>query len=671
MVERINLDTLTPVAVQVGYGDFGVRGELGYERKRVSVGGRAVANVLSTHPPARLLYRLGQRCSSFRCHVALNDDVPAGRSHAHFSVLADGRLVAHEAYVQAGDPPRPLSADVRGSELLELVVTTGQWEWSHAVWIGPELDGDSTVPKPGTLVDCLGRSEIELPARPPAARRVVATAASAGFDEMLDDLLGSIVANVRCPGTLLAAFVLGDDAKCARAAAKYRALLIPCKQRARLSPMTKALLYSVARVIDAESYICLDADMLVLDDLGPVFGAIEASPEGTIYACREGNGHGFKNLSHVLQAAYGGKDTDLQYLLGTVGGEGEYPLVVNDGIFAGGRAALLALDGAIRAMKHAPSWIDGHSRIRWRNQFVFNLALARLNCGAELDATYNVQLHVQDVEPHFETGRLRARWRGRNVRVLHFSGSGRRKYPKCKGLYASVPDPFVSPSDDDYYARFLDALRHWVARHGTGALAWSFYGTRDGRSARVVDPGVLPLFATLHYMIRSSGCTRVMESGTARGVSAACIASAVAYRTGGGVVTFDPCVMPERAELWVSLPGAMARCIEAREVDALEGMRAALRAGERYEAAFLDSLHTAEHVYQEFELARQLVCPGGLILVHDVRLQTGTVEAALQRIESAGYAVTRLWTAEGGVPADDYMGLAVIENRPRRLQVHR
>jgi hypothetical protein len=94
-------------------------------------------------------------------------------------------------------------------------------------------------------------------------------------------------------------------------------------------------------------------------------------------------------------------------------------------------------------------------------------------------------------------------------------------------------------------------------------------------------------------------------------------------------------------------------------------MRAALGAGERYEAAFLDSLHTADHVYQEFELARQLVCPGGLILIHDVRLQSGTVEAALQLIEDAGYGVTRLWTADRGAREDDFLGLAVIENRPR------
>ncbi len=481
----LRLDNVEPVAARVGYGSLGVRGDLGYEGKRVTIGGRTIDSALSAHAPARLLYRLRRSCSTFRCHVALNDDVPVDGSHAHFSVLADGRLVAHQAYVRAGEPPRLVTADVSGAELLELVVTTGRWEWCHAVWVAPELDGQSAGAQPTTLVDCLGRAEIDLPVPPPAARRVIATVASAGFDTLLDELLGSIVANSRCHDALLAVFALGDDAGCARVAAKYRALLIPCQPRAHVNPMSKAVLYSVARVIGAESFVCLDADMLVLDDLGPVFGAVEAAPEGTIYACREGNGPGFRNLSHVLESAYGGKRDDLEHLLGVNGGEGEYPFVVNDGIFAGGRTALLALDGAIRAMPGATTWVDAHARIWWRNQFVFNLALARLGCGAELDAAYNVQLHVQDVEPRIESGRLRARWRGRDVRILHFSGVGRHKYPEHRGHFAQVPDPLVCAGDGDAYAAFVETLRRWVARHGTRALAWSMYGTRDGRDARV------------------------------------------------------------------------------------------------------------------------------------------------------------------------------------------
>jgi predicted O-methyltransferase YrrM len=314
-------------------------------------------------------------------------------------------------------------------------------------------------------------------------------------------------------------------------------------------------------------------------------------------------------------------------------------------------------------MPGATAWIDEQRNIWWRNQFIFNLALARLQCGVELDASYNIQLHVQNVQFNHVNGRVQATWHGRTVNVLHFSGAGRHKYPQLRNLFARVPDPLVGIGNGDGFTVFLQALRAWVGRHGLVALAWSFYGTTDARTARVNDPATMPLLAMLHYLIRSNGCVRVLETGTARGVSAACLASAVVHRPDARVVTFDPHPHQLRAELWAALPEAMRTCIEPRTIGSLEGLTAALQAAEHYDGALLDSVHTEEHVWAEFQLATRLVCPGGLILIHDVRYVHGTVERALQRIEAAGYGVVRLWTAESGVCEDDQLGLAVIENR--------
>jgi len=252
------------------------------------------------------------------------------------------------------------------------------------------------------------------------------------------------------------------------------------------------------------------------------------------------------------------------------------------------------------------------------------------------------------------------------VRVLHFSGVGRRKYPEQRNQFVRVSDPLTGGGGGDPYAAFLDALRAWIGRFGLASLAWSFYGVTDATTARVADPSTFPLLALLHYLVRTNGCVRVLETGTARGISAACLASAVAHRAEGRVVTLDPYRHAERSELWKMLPESIHRCIEERTVGSLEGMAAALEAGERYEAALLDSIHTEEHVWAEFELASRLVCPGGLILIHDAIYAHGTVGKALSRIQAAGYDVTRLWTAESGMHEDDRLGLAVIENRRTR-----
>jgi len=659
------LDTLAPIRANIGYGQLGTGGSLGYEGKSVQVKRQHYRHAFSTHPPARLIFNLGGRFSRFSCQVALNDDVPSGASHADFSLLADGRQVAAATHVVAGASPRTIQANIAGTQHLELVVRTSRWEYCHAVWLDPQVDESPVEVSTGKMLDCLGRAEITLPLASPCAERCIATVVSPGFETLMDDMLGSLYANGGCQNALLVVFALNANAACEQVAAKYRALLVHCRPHARVNPTSKALLYSAAQVIDAQQFLCLDADMLVLGDLNPVFSAIEACPDGSILACREGNGQGFRNLEHILCTAYGGRETDIQRLVGTPEDEAAYSLVVNDGLFAGSRAALLALDGVIRSMTYAPTWTDERRDIGWRNQFIFNLALARLRCGVELDAAYNVQLHVQDASISYVGGRIQATWHGQPVRVLHFGGVGRRKYPEWRNLFARVHDPLAGRGDGDGYTAFLSALRAWVGRHGLDALAWSFYGTTDARTALVRDPVTLPLLALLHYLVRSNGCVRVLEAGTARGVSAACLASAVAHRTGARVVTFDPHHHPERMELWAALPKKMRACIEARTIGSLEGMTAALQAGESYDTALLDSIHTEEHVWAEFLLAAQLVCPGGLILIHDVRYAYGTVERALQRIEAAGYNVVRLWTAECGEGEDDQLGLAVIENRRR------
>lgn len=656
------LDALTPKKIDVGYGELGLHGHLGYEGKRVRVGGENYMHAFSTHPPGRLVFHIGRAFSNFACQVALNDDVLSQSVSAHFTVLADRRPVAVAHNVRPGNPPRTLTASIQDAELLELVVRADGWEYCHAVWLDPQLDATQISAPPSILLDCLGRTEIIVPTPMPKAFRCVATVASAGFASLLDDSLGSFLANSVCHDALRVVFIAGDDPECRRVAEKYGALIVHVRPLKSVTVNIKSVLYSVARVIDAKEFLCLDADTLVLHDLRPIFSAIEALPEARILVCREGNSYGYSNLEDALIRAYYGQPEDFSHLLDSPNGEAHYPLVVNDGVFAGSQHAFLALDTEIRSMKDPAAWID-KSWASWRNQFIFNLALARLGSGVELDPTYNLQLHVHDASLQWEGGRLQARWQGQPVRVLHFSGVGRKKYPEWRGLFAHIPDPVVGPGGGHGYADFLVTLRSWLGRFGQKALSWSFYGCTDGQSAHVADPSTFPLFALLHFLIRANGCTRVIETGTAMGVSAACLASAVMHRQGGRVVTLDTTTYPSRDELWSGLPSRMRNCIETRQVDALTGMKSAYESGERYDAALLDTVHTEEHVWSEFQLASRLVCPGGLILIHDPIYLDGTVEGALRRIEADGYNVVRLWTAEGGVAEDDHLGLAVIENR--------
>jgi hypothetical protein len=228
-------------------------------------------------------------------------------------------------------------------------------------------------------------------------------------------------------------------------------------------------------------------------------------------------------------------------------------------------------------MPGAIAWLEGG--VPWRNQFLFNLALARLDCGIELDQTFNVQLHAVHVDLTTPAGRPRAEWHGRPVRILHANGHGRDRYARLRGLY-SIADPPVG-AEPDAYSAFAAALQAWQGRHG--------HDRANG-------------LALLHHLVRESGCTTVLDSGAARGVPAACSASAVWGRPDARVVTFAPPSVA-RDELWASLP--QSACIEARELDAWEALR---ETGERFDACVLDRP-------EQLELAAGLVRPGGPVLV--------------------------------------------------------
>ncbi len=425
----MHLDTIADIDSTVGYGQLGRLGHLGYEDRPVTVCGRRFSHALSAHAPSRLRIPLDGRFKVFSTGAALTDEVPEGVTWADFLVRVDGRLAAAVNHVRRGEPARPIAVSVGGARELLLEVETSRWEHCHSVWLEPVLQEEGVASGGQTIVDPLRRAEIDVVTPLPRAECCVATVVSAGFEGLLGQMLASLARHGGCPDALVVVFTVDGGAECERIAQAYGAHLVRCHRRAAINSMIKSVLYSVARVIDARKFLCLDADMLVLGGLDPVWSALEVAPQGSLLACREANGHGLRNLDHAIHAVYGGRPEDIHRIANGARGEGRFELTVNDGLFAGDRTGLLALDGLLRQWTGAPGWIDERRDIWWRNQFIFNLAIARLQCGVELDPVFNIQLNSQEVEWGETPGRgPEARWNGHPVRVLHFNGNGRQKY---------------------------------------------------------------------------------------------------------------------------------------------------------------------------------------------------------------------------------------------------
>jgi len=287
------------------------------------------------------------------------------------------------------------------------------------------------------IVDSLGRSRIIQPQPSIEAPICIATVASAGFAEMLDDLLESLRRNADCADAAVVVFLIDGDAASRSVALKHGAHVADCTSLARINTAVKSALYSVAEVVAAEKFICLDADMFVLASLRPVLAAIDVLPDDTILCCAEGDRPHYRDLEHALVAIYSGASDDFGRLLGDPDGEPGYPFVVNEGFFAGNRNALLGLSETLRSMHGASEWIDERPDNWWRSQFIFNLALARRRCGVQLHPTYNVQLHVQEVDVDWSAGHARALSNGQPVSVVHFNGGGRNRRERYRSLLGS------------------------------------------------------------------------------------------------------------------------------------------------------------------------------------------------------------------------------------------
>ncbi|MEV8526584.1 beta-galactosidase [Streptomyces sp. NPDC052000] len=90
----------------------------------MSIAGVPYAKGLGVHADSDVTVFLGGACSRFTASVGVDDETGGGGSVA-FSVLADGKAVATTPVLHGKQPAIALDADVRGAQVLELVVSDG------------------------------------------------------------------------------------------------------------------------------------------------------------------------------------------------------------------------------------------------------------------------------------------------------------------------------------------------------------------------------------------------------------------------------------------------------------------------------------------------------------------------------------------------------------------
>jgi glycosyltransferase involved in cell wall biosynthesis len=276
------------------------------------------------------------------------------------------------------------------------------------------------------LVDCLGAAEVVPSPGLPRAERCVAVVASEGTAALLDDLLTSLDRFGGLEGVPRVVFVEEGATACARVASRLGAATVAYRPLRRPSPTLKGVLYSAARVLEAEQFLLLDVDLLVLDTLAPLLDACRGEDGGRIHSAAESLPSGGRaTLGEALRTIYRARAADVARLCGGASVEG-FPRVINDGVLVAERGALLAVDEALRASPDLVAWVHAEPSVWWRQKAALNIVLARLGLDVALDGANNVQLHVERVERKSFDGSPGALWQGRRASVVHFNGSARR-----------------------------------------------------------------------------------------------------------------------------------------------------------------------------------------------------------------------------------------------------
>lgn len=385
----------------------------------------------------RIKYRLDQEYHYFSCDLAVGTEIIDIDVNASFSLYSDGELCAFVPNVHPSQPLQNISANIYGGKELELVVEVKGRDAENCqfLWLNPVL---SKEPR-NKILGALNDITISIPSDLPKVDKCITMVSDSDFVARLDTMLYSLYKNGNCNDATLVVFAFGNISKFEYLVAKYNVYLVDCTLLCDFTYKVKTVALSMAQVIRANKYLYLDADMLVLDDMYPIFDMIDVVSDDKILVCEDTTttaidlGQAMFDPSDV----YGGYEEDIEFI-GITDKEMRYSLLINNGIYAGSRKAVLGLESLIRAtLPNSAYWEKFRmvDHIFWREQGIFNWVLARGDLGIKIDELYNLQLNAREVDIDYSGLLPTVTYNGKKVKVLHFNGTGRDKHPLLQSFY--------------------------------------------------------------------------------------------------------------------------------------------------------------------------------------------------------------------------------------------
>lgn len=606
----------------VAYGEMGCGGNLGFDRLRVSVCGHYYNRAISAHPPSRVTFNVDGEHNLLRCYVALNDTSAEG-VHADFLVYADDVLVAVAPRVRRAHHMRCIEANLRGAKKIDLVVEAEPCEFVHALWIDPVLDKEPIV----RVESPLGGQYVDAFKALPSGERCIVTVVTPDFVDMASNMLGSLYSNggVRDAHLVLVAF--GESPEVVAMADRFGATLYHAHGHDGETFMLKAMTYASAQLFDASSYLVLDADLLILKSVSSLFDSLDSAPKDALLICKE---QGMPSNITLWDGMFGNQHpyygaVEDSILFGATPHEyGRCP-VVNAGVFACNRRAMLGIENLIRdLMPQSADWERMKPDVRWREQGVFNAALARYGNIQEISPVYNVQLAKTTPDIRREApGATKATHQDEAVKILHFNGEpGKAAYKMFSNDYASVASPVF----------------------GHGSLGTDFYRFGHAVFRAAFEPSVCNAFDGEDSFWQLSGMFHAvykrMDDAPKRMLDVntfACgLASVLAhFRAKNGGTLWGVRRSPYPPDMLQHLDNHIAGDIEATLLKWKE-------AGEKFDVITMDTSINIRHLTVCLQISETMLSESGLIYLHDTCNPACEIEAVMQKCKARGLEVAQV-----------------------------
>ena len=436
----MDLHTIEPDKYTLRYGELGSKGNLGYDDHKVFVRGCPLKNSISAHPPSSLVYNLQKSVNSFEAMVALNDS-SGDDVCATFRVYADDILVAVAPSIFKSDGLVEISAQFSLANKIELVVDTPRCEFCHAVWIDARVN---TLTNSSLWIESpIGGISVGVPRARIHVKKCLCFAVTENCIYSLKDMLGSLFANSEDADIQIVCFGINLDQSTIKYFDSIGVMHIPCFiDPGSISPMfVKTIMYSIAQVIIAESYVLMDVDMMCLGSLKAIWSGVTLS-NALLVVPDAGAPRNQSVWSNLIagQYPYFCSESDLPQRWHCLNTE-TCMTILNGGVIAGSREALLGLDTALRRLQpEGYAWCNTKQDVLWREQALLNIAAAKVGV-VELDPIYNTQLLHEKPQINSRLESVGAWLHGKAVHILHFNGDwGKIQYEKdLKGKFALLP----------------------------------------------------------------------------------------------------------------------------------------------------------------------------------------------------------------------------------------